>query len=31
VQVLDGLSLTAMGGFYASNPGFNGGVFIEGE
>jgi hypothetical protein len=31
VQVLDGLSLTAIDGFYAYNPAFNGGVFIGGE
>jgi hypothetical protein len=31
VQVLDGLSLTAMDSFYAYNPAFNGGVFIGGE
>jgi hypothetical protein len=31
VQVLDGLSLTAMDSFFAYNPAFNGGVFIGGE
>jgi hypothetical protein len=31
VQVLDGLSLAAVDGFYAYNPAFNGVVFIEGE
>jgi hypothetical protein len=31
VQVLNGLSLTAMDSFYAYNPAFNGGVFIGGE
>jgi hypothetical protein len=31
VQVLDGLSLTAMDSFFANNPAFSGGVFIGGE
>jgi hypothetical protein len=31
VEVLDGLSLTAMDSFYAYNPAFNGGVYIGSE